>query len=59
VNVNRLVVINKTNKMNFKLTFIIVLFSVNSILGQAKNTELKAVEIVNNKMELYIQHNLE
>jgi hypothetical protein len=45
--------------MNFKLTFIIVLFSVNSTLGQAKNTELKAVEIVNNKMELYIQHNLE
>jgi hypothetical protein len=59
VNVNRLVVINKTNKMNFKLTFIIVLFFVNSTLGQAKNTELKAVEIVNNKMELYIQHNLE
>jgi hypothetical protein len=59
VNVNRLVVIKKTNKMNFKLTFIIVLFSVNSTLGQAKNTELKAVEIVNNKMELYIQHNLE
>ncbi len=45
--------------MNFKLTFIIVLFSMNLIFGQDKSTDQSALQIVNDRMELYNQHDFE
>jgi hypothetical protein len=43
--------------MNFKLTYIVILFSANSIFRQDKNAEQTALQIVNIRMEFYNQHN--
>ena len=45
--------------MNFKLTFIIILFSLNLNFGQETKTERTPLQIVNSRMELYNQHNFE